>query len=106
MVENQIAQVVVIGDNTSASKPLAKALPSKPLNAISLTDADHKTSLEYVSSKLGSARTEMTGEEKEILRTLGGRMTDLDELLVKLRSGLTIVRPPAFFVISGRGRRS
>ncbi|KAL7413942.1 RNA12 protein-domain-containing protein [Mrakia frigida] len=90
LIENQIAQVVVVGDNTSASKPLAKALPSKPLNAISLTDADHKTSLEYVSSKLGSARTEMTGEEKEKLRTLGGRMTDLDELLVKLRSGLTI----------------
>lgn len=59
---------------------------------LTLTDADHSTALEYVTSKLGPTRKEITHEDKELLRTLGGRMTDLDELLVKLRSGLTIVR--------------
>ncbi|CED82195.1 Mitochondrial escape protein 2 [Phaffia rhodozyma] len=101
LVENRIAQVIVVCDNTSASKSLAKALPSKPINTISLADADQATSLSFVADKLNLDRSSagplLSGqrrgidpEEARLIGLFGGRLNDLEGLINKVRSGLSI----------------
>jgi hypothetical protein len=89
----------VVCDSSSASKALTKgestdsiitracsltvqcclsALPTKPLNTISLADADRENSMAYVVSKLGSTGSSLSPEETEQIEKIGGRMIDLE----------------------------
>ena len=54
------------------------ALPTKPLNTISLADADRENSMAYVVSKLGSTGATLSPEETEQIEKIGGRMIDLE----------------------------
>ncbi|KAJ7871518.1 RNA12 protein-domain-containing protein [Mycena olivaceomarginata] len=92
LVENQLAHVVVISDNRENSKRLAKALPSKPLNAIALSDADAASALAFVKRKLKDAdiNLEYTREQVASVERLGGRATDLESLIHKVRNGATV----------------
>lgn len=87
LIENKIAHVIVIADSTSATKSLTKSLPARPLNSIALADADRANSLAYVTEKLGESVSE---EETKQVDKIGGRMVDLETLVYKVRTGMTI----------------
>ncbi|KAJ7702409.1 exonuclease [Mycena rosella] len=92
LVENQFAHVVVISDNRENSKRLAKALPSKPLYAIALYDADAASALAFVKRKLKDAdiNLDYTREQVASVERLGGRASDLESLIYKVRSGARV----------------
>ncbi|GAA5982300.1 hypothetical protein JCM5350_006133, partial [Sporobolomyces pararoseus] len=87
LVENQIAHVIFTSDSPTLSKPLAKALPSKPFNSITLNDASPEASLQYVSTKLSSFSKTLPSSSHSSVSRLGGRQTDLELLIEKVRSG-------------------
>ncbi|PFH47169.1 hypothetical protein AMATHDRAFT_77324 [Amanita thiersii Skay4041] len=89
LVETQIAHVVIISDNRENAKRAAKALPTKPLHTIPLSDADTKSSLSFVQQKLNDAGLEMefTPGQTSYIERLGGRASDLESLIHKVRGG-------------------
>ncbi|KAH9966490.1 RNA12 protein-domain-containing protein [Russula dissimulans] len=89
LVEGQTAHVIVVSHNRENSKPLAKALPSKPLNMIALHDADAESVLQFVKARLHNAgiSVQLTHEETETINCLGGRASDLTSLIHKIRAG-------------------
>ncbi|KAJ6500400.1 RNA12 protein-domain-containing protein [Mycena sanguinolenta] len=92
LVENQLAHVVVMSDNRENYKRLTKALPSKPLNTIALYDADASSALAFVKRKLKDAdiNLEYSREQVASVEKLGGRATDLESLIHKVRNGATV----------------
>ncbi|KDR81387.1 hypothetical protein GALMADRAFT_58608 [Galerina marginata CBS 339.88] len=92
LTENQIAHVVVLSDNRENSKRLAKALPSKPLNSIALSDADPSSSLSFVKQKLRDAGIDIgiSSQDIQYVERLGGRASDLESLIHKVRSGMKV----------------
>ncbi|KAF9557696.1 hypothetical protein CPC08DRAFT_640029 [Agrocybe pediades] len=92
LAENHIAHVIVLSDNRENSKRLAKALPTKPLNAIALSDADPKSSLSFVKQKLHDAGVDIgiSSQDTHYLERLGGRASDLESLIHKVRSGMKV----------------
>lgn len=92
LIENKVAHVIVIGEGSVTNKTLTQALPSKPLNSVTLSDADTYNSLEYVREKLSSPDAPYalsTSDTAEVAK-LGGRMVDLEQLVYKVRSGQSI----------------
>ncbi|GAA5992192.1 hypothetical protein JCM10908_001812 [Rhodotorula pacifica] len=89
LVENQVAHVIFTSDSVTMTKPLAKALPSKPFNLITLNDASPDASLQYVSAKLAAFDQTLPTSEHEAVALLGGRQTDLELLVQKIRAGQT-----------------
>ncbi|KAG0655356.1 mitochondrial escape protein 2 [Rhodotorula mucilaginosa] len=89
LVENQVAHVIFTSDSVTTTKPLAKALPSKPFNLITLNDASPDASLQYVSAKLAAFDQTLPTDEHEAVALLGGRQTDLELLVQKIRAGQT-----------------
>jgi len=89
LVEGQTAHVIVVSHNRENSKPLAKALPSKPLNMIALRDADAESVLQFLKARLHNAGigVQLTHEETEEINCLGGRASDLTSLIHKMRAG-------------------
>ncbi|KAM6500724.1 RNA12 domain containing protein [Amanita muscaria] len=89
LVENQIAHVVMISDNRENAKQAAKALPTKPLHVIQLSDADAASSLLFVKQKLHDLglNVEFTSEQTVCIERLGGRASDLESLIHKVRAG-------------------
>ncbi|KAF9070419.1 RNA12 protein-domain-containing protein [Rhodocollybia butyracea] len=92
LAENQIAHVVVVSDNRENSKKVAKALQSKPLNFVALYDADEASALTFVQEKLQQAdvNVSLSREEKTFVQRLGGRSVDLESLVNKVRSGMSV----------------
>ncbi|GAA5872893.1 hypothetical protein JCM1840_005881 [Sporobolomyces johnsonii] len=92
LVENQVAHVIFTSDSVTIAKPLAKALPSKPFNMITLSDASLPSSLQYLSSKLSAFPTPQTlpPSSYPAVARLGGRQTDLELLVQKIRAGQTV----------------
>ena len=92
LIENRVAHVIVVTEGAPALKALTRALPSKPLNGIGLTDADEDNSMTYVIEKLSSKDrpSALSVEDKEQVKKLGGRMVDLETLVYKVRTGSTI----------------
>ncbi|KAJ7134886.1 RNA12 protein-domain-containing protein [Mycena epipterygia] len=92
LAENQLAHVVVISDNRENSKRLAKALPSKPLYLIALDDANPISALAFVKRKLQAAglNLDYTREQVASVERLGGRVSDLERLISKVRSGARV----------------
>ncbi|KAJ7090200.1 RNA12 protein-domain-containing protein [Mycena belliarum] len=92
LIENQFAHVVVISDNRENSKRLAKALASRPLHAIALYDADAASALAFVKRKLEDAdiNLDYTDEQTASVERLGGRASDLESLIHKVRSGANV----------------
>ncbi|GAA5851794.1 hypothetical protein JCM9279_004412 [Rhodotorula babjevae] len=87
LVENQVAHVVFTSESATLAKPLARALPSKPFNVITLTDASPEASLQYVAAKLASFKHDLPSTAFPAVARLGGRQTDLDLLVQKTRAG-------------------
>ncbi|KAM5539125.1 hypothetical protein V8D89_007348 [Ganoderma adspersum] len=92
LADNKIAHVIVVSDNRENVKALAKALPSKPLNQISLSDADNASALAFVEQKLhdSGVDVEFTRDQTSYIERLGGRASDLESLVHKVRSGMSV----------------
>ncbi|RDX48409.1 exonuclease [Lentinus brumalis] len=92
LAENQIAHILVVSDNRENVKRLAKALPSKPLNQISLSDADNASALSFVEQKLHDSGMDVKFSQAQLsyIARLGGRASDLESLVHKVRSGMTV----------------
>ncbi|KAI0079001.1 hypothetical protein K474DRAFT_1592893 [Panus rudis PR-1116 ss-1] len=103
LVENQVAHVVVVSANRENAKRIAKALPSKPLSLIALSDADNASALSFVHEKLHDVdvNVDLTAEDVAYVQRLGGRASDLESLIHKVRSGQSI--PEAVEDIIARG---
>ncbi|KAI0928247.1 hypothetical protein AcW1_005551 [Taiwanofungus camphoratus] len=101
--ENQIAHVVVVSDNRENAKKLAKALPSQPLNLIALSDADNHSALSFIKQKLHDDGTavEFTSVQKSYVQRLGGRASDLESLIHKIRNGQSIEEAIEDIIVRG-----
>lgn len=86
----QVAHVIFTSESVLVTKPLAKALPSKPFNTIALNDASPDSALQYVQSKLSELDSSfsLSPETKSHVAKLGGRLTDLELLVQKIKAGL------------------
>ncbi|KAH0584119.1 hypothetical protein H2248_009688 [Termitomyces sp. 'cryptogamus'] len=89
LAENQVAHVIVMSDNRENAKYLAKALPSKPLSLIALSDADSRSSISFVRQKLRDADidVDLTSNQIVYVERLGGRSSDLESLVHQIRNG-------------------
>ncbi|EKD02278.1 hypothetical protein A1Q2_03425 [Trichosporon asahii var. asahii CBS 8904] len=108
LLDNKIAHVIVVGEGSLTTKTLTHALPSKPLNHVTLSDADTYNSLEFVREKLSSSEKDKDGnpkqyvlseKEKDAIAKLGGRMVDLELLVYKVRGGQSITQAVADIVL-------
>ena len=61
------------------------ALPSKPLNQISLSDADNASALSFVKQKLRDSGLDVqfTNSQTSYIERLGGRASDLESVGVE-----------------------
>ena len=59
-----------------------QALPTKPLNQISLSDADNASSLSFVTQKLHDSGVDVKFSQSQIayIGRLGGRASDLESV--------------------------
>ncbi|KAI9067059.1 hypothetical protein FKP32DRAFT_1664487 [Trametes sanguinea] len=103
LAEGQVAHVIVVSDNRENVKRLARALPSKPLNQISLSDADNTSAISFVKQKLHDAGVDVNFSQQELayITRLGGRASDLESLIHKVRSGMTVQEAVDDIVIRG-----
>ncbi|KAF9292407.1 mitochondrial escape protein 2 [Mortierella alpina] len=85
LVENHVAHVIFLSNNVAASKPLAKALPNMTFETIVLADATLDSALEFVYKHLD--RDEFP-DLIESVQTIGGRLTDLELFVQKIKSGM------------------
>jgi len=89
LVENQVAHVIVVSDNRENARLLTKASPAKPLTSVALEDADATSALTFVQQKLHDAGLDyqFTKQQTAYVERLGGRASDLETLIHKVRSG-------------------
>ncbi|KAF8303080.1 hypothetical protein DL93DRAFT_2102538 [Clavulina sp. PMI_390] len=95
LIENQVAHVIVASTNRESQKRLAKALGTRPLASVALLDADANSALSIVSSRLQEVEgtdvsRELSAKEVEKIGRLGGRSSDLDALVYKVKNGMSV----------------
>lgn len=105
LVQNNIAHVIFLTSDGSFSKPLSRALPDRVFRSISLGDLDHKVAKNFVTSRIAedvaenpdeaaekaakhAERMDLAGLD-ECIKTLGGRLTDLEFLSRRIKAGQT-----------------
>lgn len=88
LVENHIAHVVFITSTVTAIKPLSRALPKKTVDVIAIADASPATAVRFLRHQLHIDDKQELPGLAEAIYTLGGRATDLELFLQKLRAGL------------------
>ncbi|KAJ3477560.1 hypothetical protein NLI96_g10383 [Meripilus lineatus] len=104
LAENKIAHVIVISNNRENAKRLAKAFPSpKPLALVTLADADNASALTFVKQRLYDVDLgiKFSKNQTALVERLGGRASDLESLIHKVRSGLTIENAVEDIIIRG-----
>ncbi|GAB0141732.1 hypothetical protein EsHS_00002314 [Epichloe bromicola] len=105
LVQNNVAHVIFLTSDGSFSKPLSRALPDRVFRTISLGDLDHKVAKNFVTSRLAEDVAENSDEAAEnavkhakrvdlagldeCIKTLGGRLTDLEFLSRRIKAGQT-----------------
>jgi len=91
-ISQQVAHIIVLSDNRENAKILAKALPTKPINFVPLSDADPESSLSFVMQKLLDIGidSKISVQQMAYMERLGGRASDLESLVHKVRSGMSV----------------
>ncbi|KAJ3334144.1 mitochondrial escape protein 2 [Blyttiomyces sp. JEL0837] len=85
LAEYHIAQVVFVSDNPGAIKQISKALPTKTVETVVLTDASSESAMAYVRRRLGLVVTTPELLQK-CVDAIGGRLTDLELLVQKIQA--------------------
>lgn len=110
MVQNNVAHIIFL-TNDASLKPLTKALPDRVFRSVSLGDLEPDVAKKFVMSRLeeekkamekDKKKSESDGEKEEkpfkmpdlkgldhCIETLGGRLTDLEFLARRLKTGQT-----------------
>lgn len=110
LVQANIAHVIFMTSDTSYSKPLTKSLPDRVFRSIALGDLSPEVAKKYVMGRLSQTNPkhksteegekerkkviemEMSRDQKEldeVIEVLGGRLTDLEILARRMKSGQT-----------------
>jgi len=110
MVQNNIAHVIFMTSDSSFTKPLSRALPDRVLRELSLGDLDPEVARNFVLSRLEEDEASQDpkknkGEKgegnhnqdckrdlsglNESIETVGGRLTDLEFLSRRIKTGQT-----------------
>jgi len=84
LVENGIAHVVFVSANVGVSKSLGKVMPNKTFESIMLADAPLEASITYVTKHLDDCVVD--DSLKQAVSVLGGRLTDLELLVQRMRA--------------------
>ncbi|PCH38691.1 hypothetical protein WOLCODRAFT_131000 [Wolfiporia cocos MD-104 SS10] len=105
LAQNQVAHVLVVSDNRENAKRVAKALPSQPLNLITLSDADNPSASSFVKQKLHDAGIDMNfnSEQRSYIQRLGGRASDLESLIHKVSNGQSVQEATEDIIVRGVG---
>ncbi|KAI9497812.1 RNA12 protein-domain-containing protein [Zychaea mexicana] len=83
LIENEVAHVVFVSSNVSVNKILNKALPGRSFETIQTTDASPEMSLSFIARQLGTK--ELNEKLHSVVVALGGRLTELELLVQKLK---------------------
>lgn len=81
----QLAHVVILSDNRESTKRITRILGNQPTASVALADADAETAVDMVGSRLlnvvkgqgGKGRENLTRDEIQKIKMLGGRSSDL-----------------------------
>jgi hypothetical protein len=87
LVDNHVAHVIFVSNNPSSVKSLSKSASNRSIETILLEDASTENALTYVRRRLGSSLNDL--DLKVCVEGLGGRRTDLELLIQKVKAGLT-----------------
>ncbi|RDA93162.1 hypothetical protein CP533_3148 [Ophiocordyceps camponoti-saundersi (nom. inval.)] len=95
LVQNKVAHVVFLTSDTAYGKSLARAMPDRAFRTISLDDLAHGVARSLIVSRLqdGDDDNDKVGEKPDLadldgcIRTLGGRLTDLEFLSRRIKAG-------------------
>ncbi|EPS43002.1 hypothetical protein H072_3007 [Dactylellina haptotyla CBS 200.50] len=92
LVQANVAHVVFMTNDVSFSKQLAKSLPDRVFRTVMLGDASPEAAKRYVLSHIqsGMSEEEKSREIEELdssIDQLGGRLTDLEFLARRIRTG-------------------
>lgn len=106
LVQANIAHVVFMTSDTSYSKPLSKSLPDRVFRTISLGDLSPDVAKKYVMSHFVQPKQKGRGRQEgakaedsqpehkqdlreldEVIEVLGGRLTDLEFLARRMKTG-------------------
>lgn len=84
LIQNNLAHVIYITSDVGSVSLLNEALPNQVFKHISLSDASPSTAKQYLQSQL---KLENTNYLADCLEPLGGRMTDLQAFIRRVKSG-------------------
>ena len=102
-----VAHVIFLTNDVSFSKSLSKALPDRVFRQISLGDCSPEVAKRFVTNHLDADAEEGDGPEKKLppsqmrddlaeldscISTLGGRLTDLEFLARRIKTGETPIK--------------
>ncbi|EGG02361.1 uncharacterized protein MELLADRAFT_91482 [Melampsora larici-populina 98AG31] len=93
LTEKKIAHVVFTSENVGVGKPLSKALSSRPMNLIHLTDANPDSALQYIARQMARPDDRamiLNPINGPCIAKLGGRLTELDKLIEKIKAGVQL----------------
>ena len=85
LAEDGLANIVFVSSKPASAKSLDKALVSKPIEIVNLDDIPFDSAFAYVKSRVGGTITDLEASVKGV----GGRRSDLDALILKIKTGLT-----------------
>lgn len=92
MVSSNAAHVIFLTNDTSFSKSLSKSLPDRVFRSIHLGDAKPESAKRFVlkhitDDELDNDSSEKALELEESIEALGGRLTDLESLARRIKTG-------------------
>ena len=95
LTSTNIAHVIFMTHDVSFSKSLSKALPDRVFRQVSLGDCSPEVAKRFVMTHLSTEEAKTSGavDEKDFeeldenIRALGGRLTDLEFLARRIKSG-------------------
>ncbi|KAG0145143.1 hypothetical protein CROQUDRAFT_64258 [Cronartium quercuum f. sp. fusiforme G11] len=93
LIEKKIAHVIFISENVGIGKPLSKALSSRAMNLIHLTDASPDSALQYIARQMSRPEDRMmilNPNNACLISKLGGRLTELEKLIEKIQAGIAL----------------
>ncbi|RAL67578.1 hypothetical protein DID88_008333 [Monilinia fructigena] len=98
LTTSNIAHVIFLTNDISYSKSLSKALPDRVFRQISLGDITPQVAKRKTEKLSEAQRREDLSELDECIEVLGGRLTDLEFLARRLKTGQTPKRAVAEIV--------
>jgi hypothetical protein len=88
VMEQKIAHIVFISNAPIANKSLLQVLENRPLDLYTLSDSSRENAISFIKEDLGDILS--LEEYEKCVDVVGGRLTDLQQLVTRLKSGLSL----------------